>query len=131
MHAHPSSQRRFRISFIDAQRSLKHEVSNNSQLSCILTSHKLQKANDNLLALDHPFLLLPFRPTSDPSAVRTFIRHFFDGDHNTHGEALTQELRMTEPMVYNLCFCLFYGLGWAVRLILLLGHIRCPQVVLE
>ncbi|KAF3764541.1 hypothetical protein M406DRAFT_43569 [Cryphonectria parasitica EP155] len=49
-------------------------------------------------ALDHPFLLLPFRPTSDPSAVRTFIRHFFD-NHELRGEALVQELRMTEPMV--------------------------------
>ncbi|KAI1433831.1 hypothetical protein GGR50DRAFT_665970 [Xylaria sp. CBS 124048] len=51
-------------------------------------------------ALDIPFLLLPFRPTSDPSAVRTFIRHFFDHEnHSMHGEALSQELRMTEPMV--------------------------------
>ncbi|KAF5519610.1 Morphogenesis-related protein MSB1 [Colletotrichum aenigma] len=50
-------------------------------------------------ALDHPFLLLPFRPTSDPSAVRTFIRHFFDGNQPLRGEFLSQELRMTEPMV--------------------------------
>ncbi|KAL0935317.1 morphogenesis protein [Colletotrichum truncatum] len=50
-------------------------------------------------ALDHPFLLLPFRPTSDPSAVRTFIRHFFDGSQPLRGEFLSQELRMTEPMV--------------------------------
>lgn len=49
-------------------------------------------------ALDHPFLLLPFRPTSDPSAVRTFVRHFFD-NNAVRGEALAQELRMTEPMV--------------------------------
>ncbi|KAI3318536.1 DUF1708-domain-containing protein [Xylariaceae sp. AK1471] len=52
-------------------------------------------------ALDHPFLLLPFRPTSDPSAVRTFIRHFFDDNHHMYGEALAQELRMTEPMVIS------------------------------
>jgi hypothetical protein len=50
-------------------------------------------------ALDHPFLLLPFRPTSDPSAVRTFVRHFFDGNQAMRGETLAQELRMTEPMV--------------------------------
>ncbi|KAK4035384.1 hypothetical protein C8A01DRAFT_38122 [Parachaetomium inaequale] len=53
-------------------------------------------------ALDLPFLLLPFRPTSDPSAVRTFVRHFFDGKDGgqvLRGEALAQELRMTEPMV--------------------------------
>ncbi|KAK7743567.1 hypothetical protein SLS53_004102 [Cytospora paraplurivora] len=49
-------------------------------------------------ALDHPFILLPFRPTSDPSGVRTFIRHFFD-NHELRGEALVQELRMTEPMI--------------------------------
>ncbi|TAQ91646.1 hypothetical protein B7494_g40 [Chlorociboria aeruginascens] len=48
-------------------------------------------------ALDIPFLLLPFRPTSDPSAARTFVRHFFE--RRLHGEALAQELRLTEPMV--------------------------------
>ncbi|OTB05067.1 hypothetical protein M426DRAFT_22175 [Hypoxylon sp. CI-4A] len=52
-------------------------------------------------ALDLPFLLLPFRPTSDPSAVRTFIRHFFDDNQNLRGDALVQELRMTEPMVIS------------------------------
>lgn len=52
-------------------------------------------------ALDHPFLLLPFRPTSDPSAVRTFIRHFFEAHQNLRGEQLLQELRMTEPMVVS------------------------------
>lgn len=52
-------------------------------------------------ALNHPFLLLPFRPTSDPSAVRTFVRHFFNGDQNLEGEALAQELRMIEPMVLS------------------------------
>ncbi|KJR80648.1 morphogenesis protein (Msb1) [Sporothrix schenckii 1099-18] len=52
-------------------------------------------------ALDIPFLLLPFRPTSDPSAVRTFIRHFFDQQAPLSGELLLQELRMTEPMVIS------------------------------
>ncbi|KAK6820504.1 morphogenesis protein [Apiospora arundinis] len=52
-------------------------------------------------ALDLPFLLLPFRPTSDPSAVRNFIRHFFDGAQPTRGDFLAQELRMTEPMVIS------------------------------
>ncbi|ORY54823.1 uncharacterized protein BCR38DRAFT_462156 [Pseudomassariella vexata] len=52
-------------------------------------------------ALDLPFLLLPFRPTSNPSAVRTFIRHFFDGNQTIQGEALAQELRLTEPMVIS------------------------------
>ncbi|KAI1375422.1 DUF1708-domain-containing protein [Hypoxylon crocopeplum] len=52
-------------------------------------------------ALDLPFLLLPFRPTSDPSAVRIFVRHFFDGSQSLRGEALAQELRMTAPMVIS------------------------------
>ncbi|KAF4971398.1 hypothetical protein FSARC_1760 [Fusarium sarcochroum] len=51
--------------------------------------------------LDHPFLLLPYRPTSDPSAVRSFIRHFFESHANLRGEQLAQELRMTEPMVVS------------------------------
>ncbi|EQL02000.1 hypothetical protein OCS_02285 [Ophiocordyceps sinensis CO18] len=51
--------------------------------------------------LDIPFLLLPFRPTSNPSAVRTFIRHFFDDTFPLKGEMLLQELRMTEPMVIS------------------------------
>lgn len=49
-------------------------------------------------ALDMPFLLLPFRPTSDPSAARTFIRNFFD-KRQLSREMLAQELRLTEPMV--------------------------------
>lgn len=53
-------------------------------------------------ALDLPFLLLPFRPTSDPSAVRTFVRHFFDHTQPVRGDSLAQELRMTEPMVRQL-----------------------------
>jgi Domain of unknown function (DUF1708) len=52
-----------------------------------------------ILALNMPFMLLPFRPTSDPSAARTFIRNFFDKGLALHGEYLTQELRLTEPMV--------------------------------
>lgn len=53
-------------------------------------------------ALDIPFLLLPFRPSSDPSAARTFIRNYFNpppGRQPLRGEALTQELRLTDPMV--------------------------------
>jgi hypothetical protein len=48
-----------------------------------------------------PFLLLPFRPTSDPSAARTFIRNFFDRGQALHGSFLLQELRLTEPMVIH------------------------------
>lgn len=54
-------------------------------------------------ALDMPFLLLPFRPDSDPSASRNFIRNFFksqfEGTTQFQGEGLHQELRLTEPMV--------------------------------
>lgn len=53
------------------------------------------------LALDLPFLLLPFRPASDPSAARTFIRNFFSPHKGPtlSGERLEQELMLTEPMV--------------------------------
>lgn len=54
------------------------------------------------LGLDIPFLLLPFRPSSDPSAARTFIRNFFNAEQKgspLRGEALSQELRLSEPMV--------------------------------
>ncbi|KAI9873248.1 MAG: hypothetical protein M1830_000623, partial [Pleopsidium flavum] len=54
-------------------------------------------------ALDLPFLLLPFRPTSDPSAARSFVRNYFGGgleqSGQLRGEHLQQELRLTEPMV--------------------------------
>jgi hypothetical protein len=53
-------------------------------------------------ALDIPFLLLPFRPTSDPSASRTFIRNYFlpqTEREEMRGETLKKELRLTEPMV--------------------------------
>lgn len=54
-------------------------------------------------ALDMPFLLLPFRPASDPSAARTFIRNFFSMERGTDlkGERLDQELMLTEPMVLS------------------------------
>ena len=52
-------------------------------------------------SLDMPFLLLPFRPASDPSAARTFIRNFFSMEKGSElkGERLEQELILTEPMV--------------------------------
>ena len=50
-----------------------------------------------------PFLLLPFRPTSDPSAARNFVRNFFkstyDGTRQFTGGGLQQELRLAEPLV--------------------------------
>jgi len=55
----------------------------------------------NLLGLDTPLFLLPFRPSSDLSSTRNFIRRFFDrgGVPSLSGSALTQELRLTEVLV--------------------------------
>lgn len=57
----------------------------------------------SLAGLDMPFLLLPFRPTSDPSAARSFVRTFcnspWDRGEQMGGLALAQELRLTDPMV--------------------------------
>ncbi|RKF58941.1 putative morphogenesis protein msb1 [Erysiphe neolycopersici] len=47
--------------------------------------------------LDTPFVLLPYRPNSDTSAVRTFIRHYFE--QKLCGDELVQELRLTNPLV--------------------------------
>ena len=50
-----------------------------------------------------PFMLLPFRPTSDTSASRNFVRSFFkaefEGTRQFRGESLAQELRLAEPLV--------------------------------
>jgi len=50
-----------------------------------------------------PFLLLPFRPSSDPSAARNFIRSFFRSSYEENnqyaGAGLSQELRLAEPLV--------------------------------
>ena len=54
-------------------------------------------------ALDIPFLLLPFRPGSDPAAAKTLVRNHFnsllDRDAQSHERWLQQELRLCEPMV--------------------------------
>ncbi|KAF1981015.1 hypothetical protein K402DRAFT_425764 [Aulographum hederae CBS 113979] len=56
-------------------------------------------------ALDTPFLLLPFRPGSDASASRSFVRNYFRSLYETgdrhYGRGLQQELRLTEPI--DLC----------------------------
>ena len=55
------------------------------------------------IALATPLLLLPFRPTSNPSAARTFIRSYFrnaaTGGPLLRGDGLMQELRLVDPMV--------------------------------
>jgi hypothetical protein len=72
-----------------------------------------------------PFLLLPFRPTSDPSAARTFIRHYFDNTSvPLRGWELEQELRLTEPMVR--------GKSRDPEILLtVLGTLQCNEMVLE
>jgi hypothetical protein len=65
----------------------------------------LQDYTNSTLALDMPFLLLPFRPASDPSAARTFVRNYFTRALPTSdipaltGPSLSAELRLTEPLV--------------------------------
>ncbi|KAB8229199.1 uncharacterized protein BDW43DRAFT_288980 [Aspergillus alliaceus] len=53
--------------------------------------------------LQTPFLLLPFRPASDASAARTFIRNYFnqavEKGSPPKGDDLAQELRLTDPIV--------------------------------
>ena len=79
------------------------------------------------VALDLPFFLLPFRPESDHSAVRGFLRRYFDG--LLHVAQLQQELRPLEPLVCSSLpktndFSLCNANGQA-------GHFRDYQVVLE
>ncbi|OJJ48607.1 hypothetical protein ASPZODRAFT_130697 [Penicilliopsis zonata CBS 506.65] len=54
-------------------------------------------------ALDTPFLLLPYRPASDPSAARSWVRNYFtsavDKSAPWTGDVLVQELRLTDPLV--------------------------------
>ncbi|KAF2403879.1 hypothetical protein EJ06DRAFT_298186 [Trichodelitschia bisporula] len=53
-------------------------------------------------ALDMPFLLLPFRPGSDPIGSKNFIRHFFKEQYEGNRDIvryLQQELRLMEPNV--------------------------------
>lgn len=73
-----------------------------------------------------PFILLPFRPTSDPSAARTFIRNFFDPSRGLQlqGEGLNQELMLTDPTVGKRSPCMGRGL-------INLGSEQHNEVVLE
>lgn len=50
--------------------------------------------------LSTPFLLLPYRPNTDPCAARSFIRNFFSPSNSQlTGPYLQQELRLTDPDV--------------------------------
>jgi hypothetical protein len=57
-------------------------------------------------ALQTPFMLLPFRPSSDTVTARTFIRNYFSQSLKRGspfaGDELAQELRLTDPMVSSL-----------------------------
>ncbi|KAL4765552.1 uncharacterized protein BDW70DRAFT_65269 [Aspergillus foveolatus] len=54
-------------------------------------------------ALQTPFMLLPFRPSSDTVTARTFIRNYFNESLKRGspfaGDELAHELRLTDPMV--------------------------------
>ncbi|KAF7131462.1 hypothetical protein CNMCM5793_004687 [Aspergillus hiratsukae] len=54
-------------------------------------------------ALQSPFLLLPFRPTTESSDARYFIRNYFNKSVEKgspwNGDSLSQELRLTDPTV--------------------------------
>ena len=86
-----------------------------------------------ILALDMPFLLLPFRPASDPSAARTFIRNYFNPSFDSvtdkmrrlEGDHLSQELRLTEPMVREQNF------SPLEPELMFVGPLQCHEVVLE
>jgi Domain of unknown function (DUF1708) len=57
------------------------------------------------IALDIPFLLLPFRPSTETSAARTVVRNYFSpapGREPQRGAALVRELKMTDAMVCTL-----------------------------
>ena len=57
-------------------------------------------AGINTIGLDTPLFLLPFRPSSDLSSTKTFIRRYFQGGTiSLHGEPLLQELRLTDVLV--------------------------------
>lgn len=75
------------------------EVKSRGMSFITILDHKLLTYSSGL---DIPLLLLPFRPSSDPSAARTFIRNYFFPPNDRDplkGNALANELRMTEIMV--------------------------------
>jgi len=61
------------------------------------------RATHNLTALDMPFLLLPFRPGTDPVGSKSFIRNFFkmqyEGTWRDTGLEVRKELMLMEPIV--------------------------------
>ena len=93
-----SIQKRSRNCYIYVLQRSSHEVCG------VAIDHVLD--TDSTAGLDIPLLLLPFRPSSDPSAARTFVRNFFFPPNEREpltGRALANELRMTEVMVCGRC----------------------------
>ncbi|KAF9892908.1 hypothetical protein FE257_000500 [Aspergillus nanangensis] len=66
-------------------------------------NHHIVSLSPPRTALHTPFILLPFRPSVDASAARTFIRNYFtqslEKGSPLGGDALSQELRLSDPMV--------------------------------
>jgi hypothetical protein len=91
--------RRIEVKRYEGDQSARGKTCSIPSLIMVSALHRLTCYSS---ALDMPFLLLPFRPTSDPSAARTFIRNFFDRGQRLYGEGLAQELRLTEPMVSSI-----------------------------
>lgn len=97
------NQRRSKSYYGDAPMNSSQEVRLTRLGACRQSAVRNVYTDVAHIGLDVPFLLLPFRPASDPSATRTFIRNFFGANSLTsnppRGEMLMQELRLTEPLV--------------------------------
>jgi len=62
-------------------------------LKCICDELKLR-------GLDTPLFLLPFRPSSDLTSTKTFVKRYFEGGRpQLRGKELVQELRLTDVLV--------------------------------
>jgi hypothetical protein len=64
----------------------------------------IRPCRSQLTALDMPFLLLPFRPGTDPVGSKSFIRTFFKSRYegtwqDNIGFAVRNELMLMEPIV--------------------------------
>lgn len=84
-----------------------------------------------MIALDMPFLLLPFRPGSDPVGSKSFIRNFFrlqyEGGWSQNRRVFEQELKLMDPLVRlakTICDCFHRLLG-------MIGSCQHYEVVLE
>jgi hypothetical protein len=67
----------------------------------LMLHHRSRGAEGHVnLGLSTPFLLLPYRPNTDPCAGRSFIRNYFNPTSAPPtGANLQQELRLTDPDV--------------------------------